>query len=141
MQTSTPKTVWITGASSGIGRACAEVYAKRSYRVILSSRRREALENVAKELSSKNEVERDNLIVLPLDLSKSDGFPSLVSDLIKKVGTIDFVINSGGISQRSLAVDTSLDVDRRIMEIDYFGTVALTKASLPTLFLKNPVIL
>ena len=53
MQTSTPKTVWITGASSGIGRACAEVYAKRGYRVILSSRRKEALENVAEELSSK----------------------------------------------------------------------------------------
>ena len=131
MQTSTPKTVWITGASSGIGRACAEVYAKRGYRVILSSRRKEALDNVAEELSSNKEVERDNLIVLPLDLSKSDGFPSLVNDLIKKVSTIDFVINSGGISQRSLAVDTSLDVDRRIMEIDYFGTVALTKALLP----------
>ena len=131
MQTSTPKTVWITGASSGIGRACAEVYAKRGYRIILSSRRKEALDNVAEELSSNKEVERDNLIVLPLDLSKSDGFPSLVNDLIKKVSTIDFVINSGGISQRSLAVDTSLDVDRRIMEIDYFGTVALTKALLP----------
>ena len=131
MQTSTPKTVWITGASSGIGRACAEVYAKRGYRVILSSRRKEALENVAEELSSKKEVERDNLIVLPLDLSKSDGFPTLVNDLIKKVGTIDLVINSGGISQRSLAVDTSLDVDRQVMEIDYFGTVALTKALLP----------
>ena len=131
MQTSTPKTVWITGASSGIGRACAEVYAKRGYRVILSSRRKEALENVAEELSSNKEVERDNLIVLPLDLSKSDGFPSLVNDLIKKVCTIDFVINSGGISQRSLAVDTSLDVDRQVMEIDYFGTVALTKALLP----------
>ena len=131
MQTSTPKTVWITGASSGIGRACAEVYAKRGYRVILSSRRKEALENVAEELSLNKEIERDNLIVLPLDLSKSDGFPTLVNDLIKKVGTIDLVINSGGISQRSLAVDTSLDVDRRVMEIDYFGTVALTKALLP----------
>ena len=131
MQISTPKTVWITGASSGIGRACAEVYAKRGYRVILSSRRKEALENVAEELSSNKEVERDNLIVLPLDLAKSDGFPSLVNELIKKVSTIDFVINAGGISQRSLAVDTSLDVDRRIMEIDYFGTVALTKALLP----------
>ena len=131
MQTSTPKTVWITGASSGIGRACAEVYAKRGYRVILSSRRKEALDNVAEELSSNKEVERDNLIVLPLDLAKSDGFPSLVNELIKKVSTIDFVINAGGISQRSLAVDTSLDVDRRIMEIDYFGTVALTKALLP----------
>ena len=131
MQTSTPKTVWITGASSGIGRACAEVYAKRGYRVILSSRRKEALENVAEELSLNKEIKRDNLIVLPLDLSKSDGFPSLVNDLIKKVGTIDLVINSGGISQRSLAVDTSLDVDRQVMEIDYFGTVALTKALLP----------
>ena len=137
MQTSTPKTVWITGASSGIGRACAEVYAKRGYRVILSSRRKEALENVAEDLGSNKEVERDNLIVLPLDLSKSDGFPSLVNDLIKKVGAIDFVINSGGISQRSLAVDTSLDVDRRVMEIDYFGTVALTKALLPHFITKK----
>ena len=131
MQTSTPKTIWITGASSGIGKACAEVYANRGYRVILSSRRKSALEDVATELSKSEKVNSDDLFIVPIDLSDSSNFKSVVEDTIKKVGIIDIMLHAGGISQRSLAVDTSIDVDRRVMEIDYFGTIALTKALLP----------
>ena len=131
MQTSTPKTIWITGASSGIGKACAEVYANRGYKVILSSRRKDALEDVANELSNHSQVDRSNLFVVPIDLANSSNFADTVESTISKVGSIDIMIHSGGISQRSLAVDTSIDVDRRVMEIDYFGTIALTKALLP----------
>ena len=131
MQTSTPKTIWITGASSGIGKACSEVYANRGYRVILSSRRKSALEDVATELSKSEKVNRDDLFIVKLDLSDSSNFKSVVKDVIKKVGVIDIILHAGGISQRSLAVNTSIDVDRRVMEIDYFGTIALTKALLP----------
>jgi dehydrogenase/reductase SDR family protein 7B len=131
MQTSTHKTVWITGASSGIGRACSEVYALRGYRVILSSRREEALEKVATEISTHPQVSRSNIHVVPLDLGNSSSLQAVVDKVINEIGDIDIIINAGGISQRSLAVDTSLDVDRHVMEIDYFGTVALTKALLP----------
>lgn len=136
MQTSTHKTIWITGASSGIGRACSELYANRGYRVILSSRRLEALEAIKSELLSNDAIDPKNIIVTPLDLANSSNFDTLTQKLIDEVGRIDIMLHAGGISQRSLAKDTSLDVDRRVMEIDYFGTIALTKALLPH-FIKN----
>ena len=136
MQTSTPKSIWITGASSGIGRACAEVYAKRGYRVILSSRRKETLEDVAEDLSKSQKVDRENLHIVPLDLGNISNFESIVNSVLSEIGTLDIMLHAGGISQRSLAIDTSIEVDRRVMEIDYFGTIALTKALLPH-FIEN----
>jgi|TARA_B110000459_G_C16617985_1_gene499990 dehydrogenase/reductase SDR family protein 7B len=126
------KTVWITGASSGIGRACAEVYAAKGDRVILSSRREEALEKVADDLSSHLKIDRNkSFIIAPLDLAKADSLDLVVKQVLNNVESIDIMIHCGGISQRSLAIETSIEVDRRVMEIDYFGTVALTKALLP----------
>lgn len=128
MQTSTPKVIWITGASSGIGRACVQVYASKGYRVILSSRRKEALQEVVDSLDGVN---KDLLHIVPLDLSKTDELKGIADNVINEFNHVDIMLHSGGISQRSLAIDTSLDVDRKVMEIDYFGTVALTKALLP----------
>ena len=136
MQPSTPKTIWITGASSGIGRACAEVYANRGYRVILSSRRKDALEDVADNLTKSGKVERENLFILTLDLADSSNFEAIVKDVLQEIGSLEIMLHAGGISQRSLAIDTSIEVDRRVMEIDYFGTIALTKALLPH-FIEN----
>jgi len=128
----TPGTVWITGASSGIGLACAEVYAAKGARVILSSRRKDALEKVADDLSCRLKLNREKTFVIaPLDLEITDSLQDVMKRVLSEVKTIDIVIHCGGISQRSLAIDTSLEVDRRVMEIDYFGTVALTKALLP----------
>ena len=76
-------------------------------------------------------------IVVPLDLVQSATFPGIVECVIEQVGAIDILINNGGVSQRSLAVETPLDVDRRIMEVNYFGTVALTKAVLPSMLEKQ----
>jgi len=123
--------VWITGASSGIGRACAQIYASKGYHVILSSRREVALEKVANDLSVLLDLSRENFSIVPLDLANTDSLSSITEDVISKYGHVDIMIHSGGISQRSLAIDTSIEVDRRVMEIDYFGTVALTKALLP----------
>ena len=131
MQTSTPKAIWITGASSGIGRACAEVYANKGYRVVLSSRRKEALEKAAEEICSSGKVSKENLIIKPLDLAENSHYNPVVFDVLNEIGSLDIMLHAGGISQRSLAIDTSVDVDRRVMEIDYFGTIALTKALLP----------
>jgi len=128
----TPKTVWITGASSGIGRACAEVYAAKGDRVILSSRRVDALEKVADDLSHRLPlVSKSSFVIAPLDLAQPDSLHGIVKKVLSDVVTVDIVIHCGGISQRSLAIDTPLEVDRHVMEIDYFGTIALTKALLP----------
>ena len=128
----TPSTVWITGASSGIGRACAEVYAAKGVQVIISSRREDSLKKVADDLSNRLKVQREkNFVIAPLDLSMTDSLKGIVKEVLKKVESVDVMIHCGGISQRSLAIETSLAVDRSVMEIDYFGTVALTKALLP----------
>jgi short-subunit dehydrogenase len=73
----------------------------------------------------------DRHIVLPLDVSNTAELATKVADVLVECGEIDVLINNAGISQRSLVKDTALDVDRRIMEVDFFGPVALTKAVLP----------
>lgn len=120
------KTVWITGASSGIGKATAHEFAKEGATVILSSRKQEQLEKLRNELPNP-----DRVFVIPLDLAKSEEMQSKVDGALRMVSKIDVVVHSGGISQRSLAIDTSMEVNRQVMEIDYFGTIALTLAVLP----------
>jgi short-subunit dehydrogenase len=120
------KIVWITGASSGIGRELAVQLSALGARLILSSRRPEALEQV-RELCSNP----DQHVVLALDLVAIEELAACVERAWQLSGGVDILINNGGISQRSLALETSLEVDRRIMEVDYFGTVALTKLVVP----------
>lgn len=122
------KVVWITGASSGIGEALAYELARRGARLILSARRKEELERVKGNCTV---AAQPDIRVLPLDLSQSDTLQLHTEAAIQIFGHVDILINNGGISQRSLAKDTVLDVDRKIMEIDYFGTIALTKFLLP----------
>jgi dehydrogenase/reductase SDR family member 7B len=121
------KIVWITGASSGIGEALAKAFAAEGAKLILSARRKEELERVQKSCGLTD----DNALILPLDLSNSNGFETLAENVFKKFGRIDVLVNNGGVSQRSLAKDTPLEIDRRIMEVNYFGQIALTKAVLP----------
>ena len=108
------KVVWITGATSGIGEALAKEFALQGAKIIISSRRIEELERVKNLLK----LPEGDLLILPLDLE----------DLSN--------INNGGISQRSLTKDTSIETDRKLMEVNFFGTVALTKSVLPY-FLKQ----
>jgi len=126
------KNVWITGASSGIGAASALEFAKQGANVILSARREAAL------LQVKADCEKLGVKawVFPLDLSQTEAIAELVERVIGQVGTIDILLNNGGISQRGEVKETILAVDRRIMEVNFFGTVALTKAVLPFM-LKN----
>ena len=123
--------IWITGASSGIGEALVRKYDAEGFRLILSSRNKQLL-NQMKEKSAHPE----NLYVLPLDLSKPDSFEVIREEAISAFGKIDILINNGGISQRSLVAETDLAVDRKIMEVNFFGTIGLSKAILPH-FLKN----
>jgi dehydrogenase/reductase SDR family protein 7B len=120
------KTVWITGATSGIGKALAIKLASLGANLILSSRREKELE----EVKTKCDTE---CLILKLDLENSTNFSEKVEKVISKFNRIDLLINNAGISQRSMAFETSLEVDRKLMEINYFGTVALTKAVLPVM--------
>lgn len=119
--------VWITGASSGIGEAIARAFATRGAKLVLSSRRREALESVAAACEGAAEPPT----VLPLDLTRPDTFAGAVREVVARHGRIDILVNNGGVSQRSRAVETTEAVERAIMEVDYFGTILLTKAVLP----------
>ena len=118
------KTVWITGASSGIGKALAVKFASLGANLVISSRNEELLKELANSCNS-------NTFILPLDLEKSSEFPEKVEQVLSKFKTIDLLINNGGTSQRLEAFKTAIELDRKIMEINYFGTIALTKAVLP----------
>lgn len=121
--------IWLTGASSGIGEALTYALHDRGARLILSSRRREALEKVKKNCDGR----KDDIHILPLDLSKADELPHKAKEALSYYGYIDTLINNGGISQRSYAVDTRMEVIRNVMEVNFFGTVGLTKAVLPSM--------
>ncbi len=120
------KIVWVTGASSGIGEQIAIQTASQGAKVILSARNVEKLEELKNKLPNPN----DHMIV-QLDLADSSNFEELVVSVVDRYGRIDYLFNNGGISQRSEVHETPLEVDRRIMEVNYFGNIALTKAVLP----------
>jgi len=122
------KVIWITGASSGIGRALVLELAKSEAALIISSRRKEALEEVR---SACPESKQDDIHVLPLDLEQASTLAEKTNQALEIYQRLDIIIHSGGISQRAYAGDTDLEVDRRLMEVNFFGTLAITKAALP----------
>lgn len=122
------KVVWITGASSGIGQALAEIFAERGATIVLSARRQDALEKVKNSLKNPSQH-----IVVPLDVTNDAQVQSTVKNVIAECKQIDYLINNAGLSQRALISETTMETERRIMELDYFAQVNLTKVVLPYL--------
>lgn len=120
--------VWITGASSGIGEALAYAFAREGAKLVLSSRRPDELDRVRRACERP-----DDHILVPLDLARIELLPLAVGEVLARCGHVDVLINNGGVSQRALAQDAALDVERALMEVNYFGPVALTKTLLPFL--------
>ena len=120
------KTAWVTGASSGIGEALAKGLAARGARVILSGRRESELQRVANSTGGET-------LVLPFEATDYIALPGVVEKALVWRGGVDLLVNNAGVSQRSLALDTSFDVYRRIMEIDFFAPVRLTQLVLPSM--------
>jgi short-subunit dehydrogenase len=121
------KTVWITGASSGIGEALAWEFARLGADVVLSSRNIEKLEQLAKGISEKCKVKAD---AIPLDLGDNSSVLKAVETFKKRHPRIDILVNNAGISQRSLVIETPVEIDRKVFEINFFGTITLTKGIL-----------
>jgi short-subunit dehydrogenase len=119
--------VWITGASSGIGESLVKELAKAGALVILSSRNKSELERVKKEAGLDDQTS----LILPLDLEEYHNLSKSVPQALKKWGRVDVLINNGGVSQRALAENTSIEVTEKIMRINFFGSVALTVALYP----------
>ncbi len=124
------KRVWITGASSGLGEAIALELAYRQAHLILSARNEAALQKVANACAAAGAA---SVLVQVLDLERHETLGNIAQGVLQRVGKIDILIHCGGISQRSLTWETSLEVDKKIMNINYFGTIALTKAVLPSM--------
>jgi short-subunit dehydrogenase len=120
------KVIWITGASSGIGEALAYAFSAGGALLILSSRRVEELERVKKACAHPGQVK-----IIPLDLLNTSLLEDRTAEAIAAFGHIDIMVHNGGISQRSLVIETGLDVHRQVMELDYFSYVALTRLLLP----------
>ena len=120
------RVIWITGASSGIGEALAYQLNAQGDKVILSARREDVLIRV------KNKCEfSDNALVLPLDLTDFESLESITKNAIALYGKIDILINNGGLSQRSLIIDTKFEVYQQMIDVNYLGTINLTKNLLP----------
>ncbi|MDO6674343.1 SDR family oxidoreductase [Tenacibaculum sp. 1_MG-2023] len=122
---------WVTGASSGIGKSLAVTLSNYGAKLIISSRNESFLREVKKRCKYPEKV-----MVLPLDLEDYKNLTDKVTKAVSFFGSIDVLVNNGGLSQRSLVKDTSIKVDKRLMDINYLGTVALTKALLPH-FIEN----
>lgn len=126
------KRVWITGASSGIGEALALCLAEKGAHLILSARNEVEMNRVAADCLTAGAA---SVLVKRLDLEQHDTIPELVENTLKQVGKVDILVNNGGISQRALALNTTLEVDKKLMAVNYFGTIAITKALLPNMIM------
>lgn len=123
----TNKIIWITGASSGIGAELALQLAQKKARLILTARSLDKLTNIRQQcLAYTQDCE-----ILIADLSMPDANEKVAGEAIKCFGKIDIVILNAGVTQRSLATETSLSVYRSLMEINFFSPLIITKKLLP----------
>ena len=109
------KTIWITGASTGIGKALAIKFAENDWEVAASARREELL----KELNKINK----NIHSYPLDVTKIDNCKSIAETIIKDLGKIDICVFGTGMHDPKSEKKFNLEKIRQIMEVNYFGTM------------------
>ena len=126
----TAQTVWITGASSGIGEALALQFAKDGAGLVLSARREDELQRVAARCVEAG-LPEDNIFVLPLDVTDWASHEASTQTVVDRFGAIDLLVNNAGLSQGSLCAETDMSVYQKLMDVDVMGQIALTKAVLP----------
>jgi dehydrogenase/reductase SDR family protein 7B len=121
------RVIWITGASSGIGAALAGAFAAEGARLVLSARREDTLVQLAQRLN----LPAHRVMVLALDLEQPERHADAAAAVLARMGRIDVMVHNAGVSQRSRLANTELSVIRRLIDVNYFGTVSLTQHILP----------
>jgi len=119
------KVVIVTGASSGIGLAAVKAFASEGAKVVMAARRLDKLLEIEKQLSGITET-----LVVKTDVSLEEDCKKLVEQTIKRFGRIDVLVNNAGISMRALFIDLDLSVIKRLMDVNFWGTVYCTKYAL-----------
>lgn len=120
------KVVIITGASSGIGLAAARAFAHKGAKVVMAARRLDKLLEIDKELSSVTEI-----LSVKTDVSSESDCKNLIEQAIARFGRVDILVNNAGISMRAMFLDLDLSVIKRLMDVNFWGTVYCTKYALP----------
>ncbi len=122
--------VIITGSSSGIGKSLAYVFAEAKAQIVLAARNKEKLDNIAEDLKKQFQV---NILVVATDVSIEADCQNLIEQTIKVFGKIDILINNAGVSMRALFEELDLSVIRRLMDVNFWGTVYCSKYAIPHL--------
>ncbi|GAA0892463.1 SDR family oxidoreductase [Fulvivirga kasyanovii] len=123
------KVVVITGGSSGIGKALAEVFGKNGSKIMITGRKQQALDQAVKELQNQG-IE---VIGFQSDVSKEEDNRKMAEEAIQHYGKIDILINNAGISMRALFEDVDLNVVKQVMDINFYGVLYATKYCLPSI--------
>ncbi len=113
------KKVWITGASSGIGKAVAEKFAKKNWKVAISARREELLNEMAKN---------KNIFAYPTDVTNQDKIQETFNKILQDFGSIDLCIFSSGTYERKSEKGLNVDNIKKVMEVNFLGVVSCVKA-------------
>ncbi|MFM7488624.1 MAG: SDR family oxidoreductase [Cytophagales bacterium] len=121
------KVVIITGGSSGIGKALAEVFSQRGSKVLITGRNKQDLLNAQQNLQAKGL----EIAVFQADVSTENDNRMMVEETMRLFGRIDILINNAGVSMRALFEDFSLEAFRKVMNINFYGTVYATRYALP----------
>ena len=121
------KVIVITGSSSGIGEACARMFASQGSKVVLAARNEKRLLQITQELLDDG----SEAISVVTDVSVEEDCKNLIDKTINHFGKIDVLINNAGISMRAILNELDTSVIRKVMDINFFGTVYCTKYALP----------
>ncbi|XP_072030383.1 dehydrogenase/reductase SDR family member 7-like [Amphiura filiformis] len=127
------KVIWITGASSGIGKALALHLARKGAKLILSARNEDSLKQVKDECLSNYSGQSSDILVLRLDVTDFDSHKEATQNVLKHFSKIDILINNAGRSQRAYASQTILDMDKALLNTNVLGVISLFKAVLPSM--------
>lgn len=120
------KVIWITGASSGIGEHLTYALSQKGAKLIVSSRNEKELQRV-----KQNCPQAESIFILPLDVAKFESLEQAYALAKEQWGVPDILINNAGISQRELVLKTQFSVDQKVMDVNFLGSVAVTKWVLP----------
>lgn len=128
------KVVIITGASSGIGKACAEEFARQGANLLLGARQYVTLCDIAQSIEDQYGVQA---VAVSVDVTQEDQCRYLISEAIRIYGRIDILVNNAGISMRAIFNDVDLEVLKKVMDVNFWGTVYCTKYALAEIIKSN----